>query len=151
MKRLETHISNLTKEISLLSQTKSDKTDSLVYLFKEKEKEIVFANTLLKESAFSWTKFLNELESCIPQGIAITSIEPELTTTTITNTNSPDIWLVKARIMGETHSLDTMMKFVQDLKKENKFNNVSIIKYINKNYNDIEVVVFEIEVKYHFQ
>ncbi len=51
-------------------------------------KEIEFANQLIEKRAFSWTRFLTELEQAIPPRIAVNSIRLDPSNATIMLTGS---------------------------------------------------------------
>lgn len=39
--------------------------------------EVSFANSLIRQKAFSWTLFLSDLETAIPKNISVSSIQPQ--------------------------------------------------------------------------
>ena len=46
--------------------------------------EVSFANSLIRQKAFSWTLFLSDLETAIPKNISISSIQPHFNEGVIT-------------------------------------------------------------------
>ncbi|WP_447973535.1 PilN domain-containing protein [Nitrospira sp. Kam-Ns4a] len=51
-------------------------------------REVAFANQLLEKRAFSWTRFLSDLESTVPPRVSITSVAINFTGLTITLTGA---------------------------------------------------------------
>lgn len=77
----------------------------------ELNKKVSFANEILKEAAFSWTLFLNEIEKAIPDGVSINRINPLFSTQEV-------------EIAGRTRSLKELTDLIISLEDSSSFDDV---------------------------
>ena len=78
----------LDRDRELLKEAQQEGIDLSDAALQVLPKEIEFANQLIEKRAFSWTKFLTELERAIPQRIALNSIRLDPANSTIMLTGS---------------------------------------------------------------
>ncbi len=71
------------RDRAVLAESKQQGIDLSEATLQVLPKEIEFANQLIEKRAFSWTRFLTELEQAIPPRIAVNSIRLEPTSATI--------------------------------------------------------------------
>ena len=99
----------------------------------ELNNEFSYVNNLIEKKNFSWSKFLSQLESTVPQGkISITSVNPSFSGGNVS-------------IDGVANSIDDLIKFMKNLQNSANFKNA----FLNEQRNASESnVSFNISFKY---
>lgn len=98
-------------------------------------RDISFANRLIAERAFSWTKLLGELEQTVPAGLAISGVQHDLgKSSTI-------------RLTGTARSLEVITAFILTLANHPMFYEPVLDQHREKG--DGRTVDFKLHVEYH--
>lgn len=79
-------------------------------------RDVAFANQLLEKRAFSWTRFLSDLESTVPTRASISSVSLSFSGTTIT-------------VSGTALTLKDVTGFVEDLERHPAFEKVVLTEH----------------------
>lgn len=79
-------------------------------------REVAFANQLLEKRAFSWTRFLSDLESTVPSRTSIASVSLSFSGTTIT-------------VAGTALTLKDVTAFVEELERHPVFEKVVLSEH----------------------
>lgn len=97
-------------------------------------RDIGFANQLIAERTFSWTKLLGELEETVPAGLAINGIQHDLKQT------------VTIRLAGSAVSLEVITAFTLALSDHPAFHDPELVRHRVKGGG--ELVQFQLRVGY---
>ncbi len=76
--------------------------------------KISFANNVIEKKTYDWLSLLNHLEVVVPDGVAITSIEPELKTQGV-------------KLVGVTRGFSNLRVLIEHLEDSKFFTNVYIV------------------------
>ena len=96
-------------------------------------KQIAAVNSLIAHKAFSWTLFLNELESTVPKNISVTKLQPRF----------PEGIMI---LTGKALSLKDLTRFIIGLEDSQTFEEVFLKDQATDKEGFIE---FTVEFKYH--
>jgi Tfp pilus assembly protein PilN len=97
--------------------------------------QVVFANDLIAKRAFSWTRFLSDLEAAVPPRVSITSIRLDFKDAVIT-------------LAGSALSLKDLTTFVISLEDHRAFKDAQLL---HTRTQDNDVVEFNLTVRYQSQ
>jgi Tfp pilus assembly protein PilN len=97
--------------------------------------QVVFANDLIAKRAFSWTRFLSDLEAAVPSRVSINSIRLDFKDSAIT-------------IAGSSLSLKDLTTFVISLEDHRAFKDAQLL---HTRTQDNDVVEFNLTVRYQSQ
>ncbi len=101
-------------------------------------KEVTFAHQLRKQLGFSWTQFLNDLESTVPTHLAMQSVKVNFKETSIA-------------LNGSAKSLPDINRFVDRLEAHPSFHHVVLSQHVLKRKRKSKVkpfVLFTLTVLY---
>ena len=104
-------------------------------------KEVAFAKRLRMQQAFSWTRFLSDLETAVPPRISMASVSLNFKNGSIA-------------LGGSAEALKDLMSFVEKLEAHPAFHNVVLSKHFEKTKggkNKIPYIVFNMTVSYYAQ
>ncbi len=97
---------------------------------------IKFCNSLIEKKTYDWVGLLNRLESVVPEGLTLTSLEPDSEEHTI-------------KLTGNSLTFGVMSHFIQNLEASDFFSNVYLHKQDEKETKDKQnLLSFTITCKY---
>jgi Tfp pilus assembly protein PilN len=97
--------------------------------------QVVFANDLIAKRAFSWTRFLSDLEATVPPRVSINSIRLDFKDAVIA-------------IGGSALSLKDLTTFIISLEDHRAFKDATLLHH---RVQDNDVVEFSLTVRYQSQ
>jgi Tfp pilus assembly protein PilN len=97
--------------------------------------QVAFANDLIAKRAFSWTRFLRDLEATVPPGVSINSIRLEFKDAIIS-------------IAGSALSLKDLTAFIISLEDHRAFKDAHLLQHRTR---DNDAVDFSLDVRYQSQ
>ncbi len=97
--------------------------------------QVVFANDLIAKRAFSWTRFLSDLEATVPPRVSINSIRLDFKDAVIA-------------IAGSALSLKDLTTFIISLEDHRTFKDATLLQH---RVRDDDVVEFNLTVRYQSQ
>jgi len=104
----------------------------------ELPKEVTFAKTIRTHQSFSWTQFLNDLETTVPEKISMDSVTLNFKDATIA-------------LQGSAATLNDLNRFVDELENHRAFHHVVLSRHSNKSKKkdkQHKYVVFTMKVSY---
>jgi type IV pilus assembly protein PilN len=75
---------------------------------------IQFANTLIEKKTFNWLLFLNRLEEVVPDGVAISLIEPDVKAKTL-------------KLSGTTRSFSSLRRLLENMEKSTDYSEIYLL------------------------
>lgn len=114
-KRLEGELTKLQARFATSAKGVSEKE------YKELLKKISSANSILKKRGFNWLLLLDRLEVVVPDGVALSSIEPKLKDGTLSlSGNAKEFRNLRTfveNLEGEPHVSDVFLQNQSEIKK----------------------------------
>ena len=84
---------------------------------------IDFANSIIERKMFNWLGLLDRLEKVVPEGVAISSVEPDSKTHTL-------------KLSGVGRSFKNLRVFMENLESSRDFTDVYLLSHGNANLGD---------------
>lgn len=84
---------------------------------------INFANTIIEKKTYNWLTLFARLEGVVPDGVAITSIEPDMKNETV-------------KLSGITRSFGNLRKLVENLENSQFFSDVYLLGHSDAKLSD---------------
>ena len=104
--------------------------------FKELRKSVAFANDLIYQKAFSWTRFLSDFEAQVPPDVAVNRIQPSFSTGLV-------------QVAGVARSLKELTKLMIQLESDPKFLDVFLLdQKVDPKAPVKDAVAFSIQFRY---
>lgn len=100
-----------------VKQARSENIDLSEAALQRLPEEVGFANRLIAERTFSWSKLLGELEETVPPGLAINGVQHDLGKT------------VTIRLSGSATSLETITAFTLSLGSHPAFYDPELVRH----------------------
>lgn len=124
----------LAQDRAFVAQARREGVDLSDAALARLPRDIGFANRLIAERTFSWTKLLGELEETVPPGLAINGVQHDLKKT------------VTIRLAGSAISLEVVTAFTLALSDHPAFHDPELVRHRVKE--DDGVVQFDLRVGY---
>lgn len=123
------------QESRLLFQAQAERVDLSDAALQRLSREVAFANQVIAKRAFSWTRFLGDLEQAVPQHLAVYSIRLDFKNSAIT-------------IGGAAKSLQDLTTFIISLEDHPAFSDAVLAQH---RVLESGLVEFGLTVRYHSQ
>ncbi len=117
-----------------VAQARRDGIDLSDAALQRLARDVTFANQLIAERTFSWTKLLGELEETVPDGLAINGVQHDLKKT------------VTIRLAGSALNLEVVTTFTLALSDHPAFYDPELVRH--RTNEQTGVVEFDLRVGY---
>lgn len=113
IKKIRANLSELGREAAAAEKTEGSSFTPVAY--KELLQDISFANQVLAEDGFRWTRLLDRLEEVVPETVAISAIQPDYKEKSL-------------KLNGLARNVEDLQKFLDNLIASEYFSDVYLLQ-----------------------